>query len=66
MLRIMQDVIDVIARQITPKLTDMAQSVKNDLSKEERMDIEMVTAILQDWDGNFGDESIQGTIYTHA
>ena len=26
----------------------------------------MITALLQGWDGNFGEDSSQGTLYTHA
>jgi hypothetical protein len=50
-------VIDVIARDITPQLTDLAQSVKHQLTHDERMDVEMITALLQGWDGNFDDDS---------
>lgn len=26
----------------------------------------MVTALFQDWDGNFGEDSIQASVYTHT
>lgn len=64
--RIQQDVTDVISRRMAPVITDMAQNIKSQLTQEERVDVEKVTALLQGWDGNFDEESIAGTVFWQA
>ena len=63
MIDMQQDVVDVISRKMAPIMTDIAQSVKDQVSKDQRMDVEVVTSILQGWDGNFGEESVQATLF---
>lgn len=43
---IQQDVIDVIARKMAPLMTDIAQGIKATLSKDVRLDVEMMTALF--------------------
>ena len=56
---ILQDVIDVIARDLTPRIVNISQRVAAEqFDEQERQDIEQMSAILEGWDGNYEIDSI--------
>ena len=63
MIQIMHDDTDVIARRVAPKLIEMAKSVSDELSKEERMKMNEMIKHINNWDGRFNETSIGASVY---
>ena len=59
------DVVDVIARRVTPKVVEICENDAKDLiPKESQADLEQMLDILRNWHGTFDMESIGATLYT--
>lgn len=59
-----QDVIDIIAEQITPKVLEIIKGAKKDLTADQVKSVDEMVAILSGWDGSFDLESVPATLYT--
>ena len=60
---IQQDVIDVVARRMTPKIVEIAQRTQL-ASPQERQQLEEMLALMRDWRGSFDEQSVSASIYT--
>ena len=63
MAAIQQDVVDVVARRMTPKIVQICHSIAPQLTARQQNDLEQMLAILKEWEGSFDEASIGATLY---
>lgn len=66
MALIQQDVTDVIARDITPTIIEVARMAKDELTPKEQEDLEQMIALLEGWNGEFSEDCVACSVYMHA
>ena len=63
MLRMQRDTVDVVARGMTPKIIDIAESQLYLLSTEEQNMVRTLLERLRRWDGDMNPDSEAATIW---
>ena len=61
---IQQDVIDVVARRITPQIVQITEEVTHHLTQQQKQDLNEMLDYLRGWDGSFDVDSIAATVYS--
>ena len=61
---IQQDVVDVVARRMAPKIASISQDVSHHLTKEQKNQLEEMLQILAPWEGSFDESSIGASVYS--
>ena len=65
MIEMQLDVVDVIARRVTPKLVQICQTdAKRLIPSQSHAELDKMLDILRDWPGSFDMESVAATLYT--
>ena len=64
MSALQQDVIDIIARRITPRIIKIASEVTQYLSKDQNVSLEEMLEILAVWNASFDKKSVGASVYT--
>lgn len=65
MMDIQSDVVDIVARDLTPLIIKISQGATINLSKEELSAVEEMISILKNFDGNMTPESIGASVYSY-
>ena len=60
---IQQDVVDVFARDLTPKIVDIIRGHKDELTSNQLKELAPVLSILEAWNGSFDETSVAASIY---
>ena len=60
---IQQDVVDIVARRMNPKIIDITQEVLHHLNDAQKKDLEEMLEILRPWEGSFDKESVGASVY---
>lgn len=63
MITIQNDTIDILARDLTPYIMKVAQSMINELTPAQRANAEIMMGKLNRWHGEFEEHSIGATVY---
>lgn len=66
MTSIQQDDTDVIAREFTPKMIEIARKVASQLSGDQKVAMESLFKHLEGWNGRFSEDSIAATCYSYS
>ena len=65
MIEMQLDVVDVVARRVTPKLVQICQTdAKGLIPSQSQADLDKMLGILSDWPGSFDMDSVAATLYT--
>jgi len=65
MADLQQDVVDEMAKHITPLAINLARGVKDQLSQEQKLALEEMLIPLEDWKYDFSEESVSASIYAY-
>ena len=63
MIAMQLDTVDVFARRLRPYVVSISESMKSNLSREARMDLELGLSWLRDWDGDMAEDSVAASIH---
>jgi len=63
MQALQQDVHDINARNLKPGIIELARQVKYEFSSEDRVDLEHMLIILEEWDHQMKEDSIGASVY---
>ena len=63
MINIQNDVVDVVARDMTPKIITICRRASADLSRDELDSLEFMLDLLTEFDGDMSADSIKASVY---
>lgn len=65
MIAFQLDTVDVFARNMRPYVVRIAESMKNELSPAEQLDMETVLQFYRTFDGDMTEDSVAGSVHMH-
>ena len=66
MVDMQQDVIDIVARKQVPSMIKAANSVKAELTPDEREDLATMISLLDGWQGSMDKDNIAASVYSYT